>query len=86
MIHLPANASWLNHIEIYFSVAQRKVLTPCNFLSLQGLGDRLLSLIEPYQKIAESFAWKFTRAELYKMLEKMNYADSYKAEKELVYA
>jgi hypothetical protein len=27
-IHLPVHASWLNQIEIYFSVVQRKLLTP----------------------------------------------------------
>src|ERR1039458_6691856 len=34
-VHLPVHASWLNQIEIYFSVVQRKVLTPNDFCSLK---------------------------------------------------
>jgi hypothetical protein len=34
LVHLPVHASWLNQIEIYFSILQRKVLTPNYFSSL----------------------------------------------------
>jgi len=34
MVHLPVHASWLNQVEIYFSVVQRKALTPDNFTDL----------------------------------------------------
>jgi AcrR family transcriptional regulator len=36
LIHTPIHASWLNQIEIYFSIVQRKVLTPNDFSSLLG--------------------------------------------------
>ena len=37
LMHTPIHASWLNQIEIYFSIVQRKVLTPNDFLSLAQL-------------------------------------------------
>jgi hypothetical protein len=43
LVHTPIHASWLNQIEIYFSIVQRKVLTPNDFLSLAQLEQRLLS-------------------------------------------
>ena len=41
LVHLPFHASWLNQIELVFSVIQRKVLTPNHFTSLQQIVDRL---------------------------------------------
>lgn len=43
-VHGPVHASWLNQIEIYFSIVQRKVLTPNNFPSLAAVEERLLRL------------------------------------------
>ena len=43
LIHLPTHASWLNQIEIYFSVVQRKVLTPNDFADLEVLVERLIA-------------------------------------------
>src|SRR5207249_10914220 len=40
-IHTPIHASWLNQIEIYFSIVQRKVLTPNDFDSLTQLYENL---------------------------------------------
>jgi hypothetical protein len=64
LIHLPIHASWLNQIELFFSIAQRKALTPNDFGSLDELADRLLAFGEHYRTIAEPFAWTFTRADL----------------------
>ncbi|HVM14805.1 MAG TPA: IS630 family transposase [Egibacteraceae bacterium] len=52
MIHLPVHASWLNQIEIYFSVVQRKVLTPNDFTDLEELEARLLGFQDYYAQIA----------------------------------
>ena len=41
LVHTPVHASWLNQIEIIFSVLQRKVLPPNDFASLQAVVDRL---------------------------------------------
>ncbi|MGB6867655.1 MAG: IS630 family transposase, partial [Candidatus Aminicenantaceae bacterium] len=58
MVHLPIHASWLNQIEIYFSIVQRKVLTPQDFESLAEVEDRLLKFQDRYDKIATPFEWK----------------------------
>jgi len=71
MVHLPVHASWLNQIEIYFSIMQRKVLTPNDFESLSDLENRLLRFQERYQKIATPFEWKFTRNDLAKLMKKL---------------
>ena len=70
-VHLPVHASWLNQIEIYFSVVQRKVLTPNDFCSLETVADRILQFQERYEQIAKPFEWKFTRQDLAKLMSKL---------------
>src|SRR5690606_20238096 len=41
LVHLPVHASWLNQIEIVFSIIQRKVVKPADFADLTALADRL---------------------------------------------
>jgi hypothetical protein len=71
LVHGPVHASWLNQIEIYFSIAQRKVLTPNDFVSLGVLADALYRFERRYEEIATPFEWKFTRADLAKLMEKI---------------
>ena len=71
LVHLPVHASWLNQIEIYFSVVQRKVLTPNDFPSLSVVAQRLLAFQTHYEQLAQPFEWKFTRADLAKLLQKV---------------
>jgi hypothetical protein len=68
LIHLPIHASWLNQIEIYFSVVQRKLLAPNDFADLEALAEYLLAFQERYEQAAEPFAWKFTRHDLDRLL------------------
>jgi DDE superfamily endonuclease len=68
LIHLPTHASWLNQIEIYFSVVQRKLLTPNDFADLEVLAEHLIAFQERYEQAAEPFAWKFTRHDLDRLL------------------
>ena len=75
LVHGPIHASWLNQIEIYFSILQRKVLTPNDFPSLQELAQRLLSFQRHYQTIAQPFAWRFTRKDLTTLLRKLRPMD-----------
>ena len=70
-VHTPTHASWLNQIEIYFSVVQRKVLTPNDFATLAALEDHLLAFQRRYQAIATPFRWTFTRTELHQLLAKL---------------
>lgn len=70
VVHTPIHASWLNQAEIYFSVVQRKVVTPNDFSDLAALEARLLAFGRHYEQIAAPFQWKFTRADLHKLLAK----------------
>lgn len=70
-VHTPVHASWLNQIEIYFSVVQRKVLTPNDFANLNELSARLLSFQSRYEQYAKPFEWKFTRDDLNRLLAKL---------------
>jgi len=71
LVHLPVHASWLNQVEIYFSVIQRKVLTPNDFASLVELSQRLLDFQVLYEQIAKPFEWKFTRLDLQELMNKL---------------
>ena len=75
-VHLPIHASWLNQVEIYFSIIQRKVLTPNDFPSLEAVEARLLQFQAHYEQIATPFEWKFTRQDLTRLLEKLERTDS----------
>jgi len=70
-VHLPIHASWINQIEIYYSILQRKVLTPADAISLDDLGQRILAFQARYELMAEPFEWKFTRADLNKLLARL---------------
>lgn len=71
-VHGPVHASWLNQIEIYFSIVQRKVLTPNDFPSLAAVEERLLAFQNHYETIARPFEWKFTRRDLAALLNKIH--------------
>jgi hypothetical protein len=70
-VHGPVHASWLNQIEIYFSIIQRKVLTPNDFPDLEAVAQRLERFERHYEAIARPFQWKFTRTELNRLLERL---------------
>ena len=72
MVHLPVHASWLNQIEIYFSILQRKVLTPADALSLADLAANILAFEAGYQEMAAPFEWRFTRADLDALLNRLS--------------
>ena len=77
LIHLPRHASWLNQIEIYFSVLQRKVLTPADCDSLCELQERILVFQDRYEQSATPFKWKFTRHDLAALLARLSAYDDY---------
>ena len=78
VVHSPVHASWLNQIEIYFSVLQRKVLTPNDFGSLAELAERLYGFERYYESIATPFEWKFTRQDLAALLEKLKPSEAHR--------
>lgn len=64
VVHLPTHASWLNQVEIYFSIVQRKVLPPNDFANLAAVEARLLAFEHLYNDTAVPFDWRFRRATL----------------------
>lgn len=72
-VHGPVHASWLNQIEIYFSILQRKALTPNDFPSLEAVQERILSFQRYYETIASPFEWKFTRRDLDALLGRIHF-------------
>ena len=74
-VFTPVHASWLNQIEIYFSVVQRKVLTPGDFADLPTLEATLLGFQDRYQNAAHPFEWTFTRQDLTALLTKLALAE-----------
>jgi hypothetical protein len=71
LVSLPVHASWLNQIEIYFSVIQRKVLTPNDFADLTDVEQRLHAFERRYEIAAQPFEWKFTCDDLAKLMKRL---------------
>ena len=71
VVHTPVHASWLNQVEIYFSIVQRKVLTPNNFASLEDVEQRLHLYEALSNRQPRPFEWKFTRAKLTEFLKRL---------------
>ena len=72
MIHTPLHASWLNQIEIFFSVIQKKVVTPNDFASLDELSATLLGFVDRYNQTARPFGWKFTASDLHDLMNRIS--------------
>ena len=68
MIHTPVHASWLNQVEIFFSIIQKKVVSPNDFPSLEKLSETLLAFADRYNKTAKPFSWKYTAGDLKDLL------------------
>jgi transposase len=75
LIHLPVHASWLDQAEIYFSVVQRKLLTPNDFTDLDQIRDHLAAFETRYNAVATPFNWKFTRTDLDDLLHRIDTHD-----------
>ena len=71
LVQLPIHASWLNQVEIFFSVVQRKVLTPNDFENLADVQRRLHDFERRYEQTAAPFEWNFTRDDLHLLLKKL---------------
>ena len=64
VVWLPKYASWLDQLEIWFSVLQRKALTPHHFVDLDALQERILDFIAHYNRTAKPIQWSYTVAKL----------------------
>ena len=72
LVHLPRHASWLNQIEIYFSILARKALTPRHFASTDEVAERVLNFQHEYRNSAVPFDWTFTRDKLHALLDRLD--------------
>jgi transposase len=72
MVHTPVHASWTNQIEIFFSIVQRKVVSPNNFKDLTDVRDRLRAFDDRYNATAQPFQWKFTTSDLDDLLARLD--------------
>ncbi|WP_369387943.1 transposase [Streptomyces sp. CG1] len=72
MVHTPVHASWTNQIEIFFSIVQRKVVSPNDFTNLGEVRDRLRAFEDRYNATAEPFQWKFTTSDLDDLLARLD--------------
>jgi transposase len=70
-VHTPIHASWLNRVEIFFSIVQRKVLSPNDFTSIDEVASRLIAFQSRYEAAAKPFDWRFTRRDLAVLLRKL---------------
>jgi transposase len=68
MIHTPVHASWLNQVEIFFSIVQRKVLSPNDFTGTEQLTATLEAFIDRYNRTATPFGWRYTSTDLRRLL------------------
>jgi hypothetical protein len=71
LVHTPVHASWLNQCEIYFSVVQRKVVTPNDFSDLAEVHNRLAAFQERYNLAARPFNWAYTTKDLNDLLDRL---------------
>jgi transposase len=74
LVHLPVHASWLNQVEIYFSILQRKAITPADFADLAALERRVLAFQNRYNQTATPFDWRYRRDDLTATLARLDTA------------
>jgi transposase len=72
MVHTPVHASWLNQVEIFFSIVQRKVVSPNDFDDLDVVVERLAAFETRYNQAAKPFKWKFTTTDLADFLDRLD--------------
>ena len=65
---LPTSASWLDQIEIWFSLLQRQLLQPNHFASLDELERDILDFIVHYNQTAKPLKWSYTVEQLERKL------------------
>ncbi|MDU9000976.1 IS630 family transposase [Streptomyces mirabilis] len=72
LVHTPVHASWLNQIEIFFSIVQRKVVSPNDFTDLAEVRERLRGFEDHCNATAQPFQWRFTTSDLDNLLARLD--------------
>jgi DDE superfamily endonuclease len=76
LVHTPVHASWLNQVEVYFSLLQRKVLTPNDSADLQELALRIRLYEELTNQEPKPFDWRFTKYDLFALLQRLAWREA----------
>ncbi|TYT61706.1 IS630 family transposase [Natrialba swarupiae] len=71
VLHLPTGASWLNQIELYFSIVTRKALTGSSFESIADLMRQMSGFEVLWNAVPEPFEWTYTTEQLNRRLENL---------------
>jgi transposase len=58
-VYLPTHTSWLNQVELWFSILVRRVLKRASFTSTEALRARILAFIEYFNRYATPFKWTY---------------------------
>ena len=61
-VHLhftPTHASWLNQVELFFSILERRLLRHGEFDSVDDLADRIIAFIKDYNRRAAPYRWTY---------------------------
>jgi putative transposase len=58
-VYVPKHTSWLNQIEIWFSILVRRVIRRGNFVSVEALRERILAFVEYFKRSAKPFRWTY---------------------------
>ena len=72
MVHTPIHASWLNQVEMYCSIVQRKALPPNDCTDLADVENRLAAFERRFNATAAPFNWTFTADDLDDLLARIN--------------
>ena len=59
-VYVPKHTSWLNQVEIWFSILVRRVIKRGNFSSVDALRAQILAFIAYFNQTAKPFAWTYT--------------------------
>lgn len=70
-VSLPVHASWLNQVEIYFSILERKALTPNDFTGMKAVAQRIRGFEKLFMRTAKPFNWRFSRDDLRDLVARM---------------
>jgi len=57
--YTPTHASWLNQVELFFSILERRLLRRGEFESVDDLADRIIDFIKDYNRRAAPFRWTY---------------------------
>ncbi len=58
-VYTPKHSSWVNQIEIWFGIINRKLLKKGSYKSVEEMAQSILNFIKQYNLTAKAFNWKY---------------------------